>query len=283
MINKNILETEDLLEQINEELAQGTFNLQDSQLLQQMVQALADKRGMIRLGFVEAFGKIGQPAVPFLLEALKNHPNPVVRRSAAKGMAKIHDPQAIPALIHALLKDEDRVVNSSAAGALARMGAAAVPALLEIIAGDYPETAKGHATWAVSFIGAEATEQLYEAFKSNIVDIRVTVVSALANIVAEHGKERCGQVFMEALEDEAMEVRFEAIAALSHLPPQFALPHLIPLLENSNSELVRAAILSLGKLGADEALPHLRAHEEGEMAPIAKIAISQIESVSEGG
>ena len=87
------IETEQLLEQINEQLAQETFDLKDTVLLQKMVEALADRRGIIRLGFVEAFGKIGKPVTPFLSEALANHPNPVVRRSAGKGLVPLRGSQ----------------------------------------------------------------------------------------------------------------------------------------------------------------------------------------------
>ena len=275
------IETERLLAQINEQLAQGTFDTRDSQLLQRMVEALADGRGMIRLGFVEAFGEIGKPAAPFLLEAFAYHPNPVVRRSAGKGMAKISEPKAIPTLIDAMLKDEDKVVKSSAAGALARMGVAAVPALLEVIAGDSPGTAKGQASWALASIGAEATEQLYEAFKSDQVDVRTAVVGAFAKIAAEHWDEGFQQVLISALQDQAVEVRLEAATALSGFPPKFALAHLFPLLDDPNPELTRAAILALGKLGDRAALPYLQAKLTDERVGIpqlAKIAISQIEN-----
>ncbi len=273
--------TEQLLAQINEQLAQGTFDTKDSQLLQRMVEALADGRGMIRLGFVEAFGEIGKPAAPFLLEALVHHPNPVVRRSAAKGLAKIDEPQAIPTLIDAMLKDEDTVVKGSAAGALARRGAAAVPALLGVIAGDYPKTAKGQASWALAFIDAEASEQLYEAFNCEQVEVRTAIVGALANIATEHSNKRCQEVLIAALQDGAVEVRLEATTALSRFPPEFALPKLLPLLEESDPELVRTAILSLGKLGESAALSHLQAKladEREGISPSAKIAISQIKS-----
>ncbi|NER49392.1 MAG: HEAT repeat domain-containing protein [Symploca sp. SIO1A3] len=276
---------EQLLAQINEQLAQGTFDATNSQLLQRMTEGLADGRGMIRLGLVEAFGEIGKPAAPFLLAALAHHPNPVVRRSAAKGLAKIDEPQAIPTLIDAMLKDEDTVVKGSAAGALSRRGAAAVPALLSVISGDYPKTAKGQAIWAVGLIGAEAIEQLYEAFQSEQVEVRTAVVGAIANIASssDHPDEGLEQVLVSALEDEAVEVRLEATTALSQFPPQFALPKLLPLLDDPNPELIRTAVLSLGKLGDTEALPHLQgklADERVGIPQVTKIAISQIESSS---
>ena len=273
------IETELLLEEINKQLAQKTFNSQDSKLLQKMVEALADKRGMIRLGFVEAFGQIGKPITPFLLEALANHPNPVVRRSAGKGLAKIQEPHSIPTLINALLNDEDIVVKSSSAGALAKMGAHAVKPLLEIIEGDYPSISKGQASWALGFIGEEGIEELLLVYQSDNRDVRLGVVGALGRIAESRWDESLEQVLFSALEDRDLEVRLEAIATLSRIPPALALTKLIPMLDESNLELSRAAFLALGKLGEKEALPYLEAKLEDNrpgISEVAKIAISQI-------
>ncbi|NEO33636.1 MAG: HEAT repeat domain-containing protein [Symploca sp. SIO3C6] len=99
-------ETDRLLAQINQQLLAGNFESNDSQQLQRLVAALADQRGIVRFGFVEAFGKIGKPMVPFLLESLANDPNPVVRRSCGKALAKIADSQAIPVLIETLQRSK---------------------------------------------------------------------------------------------------------------------------------------------------------------------------------
>ena len=273
------IETELLLEEINKQLAQKTFNSQDSKLLQKMVEALADKRGMIRLGFVEAFGQIGKPITPFLLEALANHPNPVVRRSAGKGLAKIQEPHSIPTLINALLNDEDIVVKSSSAGALAKMGAHAVKPLFEIIEGEYPSISKGQASWALGFIGEEGIEELLLVYQSDNRDVRLGVVGALGRIAESRWDKSLEQVLFSALEDRDLEVRLEAIATLSRIPPALALTKLIPMLDESNLELSRAAFLALGKLGEKEALPYLEAKLKDNrpgISEVAKIAISQI-------
>ena len=280
----DLIETEQFLAQINEQLAQKTFDSQDSELLQKMVEALADKRGMIRLGFVEAFGKIGKPVSPFLSEAIANHPNPVVRRSAGKGLAKVQDPSAIPTLINALLNDEDTVVKSSSAGALAKMGAIAVKPLLEIIEGDYPGTSKGQASWALGFIGAEGIEELLLAYQSDNRDVRIGVVGALGRIAETKWDERLKDVLFSALEDQDLEVRLEAITALRTVPPEFSLPKLIALLDEPNLELSKAAFLALGKLGDKQALPYLEAKlndTRSGISQLAKIAISQIKDVDE--
>ena len=80
-----------------------------------------------------ALVKIGQPAVPALIGALKN-PDKRVRTHTASALARMGEQAkaAIPALI-AALKDKDTNVRSSAAFALGRMGEqakVAIPALI---------------------------------------------------------------------------------------------------------------------------------------------------------
>ncbi|NEO37485.1 MAG: HEAT repeat domain-containing protein [Moorea sp. SIOASIH] len=274
-------ETDRLLADVNTQLAEGNVDITNPQQLKQMVESLADSRGMVRLGFVEAFGKIGKPATPFLLEALANHSNPVVRRSCGKALAKIRAPQAVPTLIDALLNDEDTVVKSSSAGALARMGEAAVPKLIEVLeSAEYPQSAKGHASWALAFIGSEAAEHLYQAIHSESEDVRMAVVGAIANLVDEPGNDQATEILLLALKDESVNVRAEAATSVSQLDPQVGVPHLIPLLEDPSQEVRRRAILSLGKLKDEAALPPLTAKlsdDREEIRQLVKVAIAKIQ------
>lgn len=273
--------TDQLLEQINQQFKKATIDFSDVQLLQRMIESLADSRGLVRLSLVEAFGKIGQPAVPFLLKALNNHLNPVVRRSSAKALAQIQQPDTIPHLIEAMVADEDTVVRSSAAGALARIGAAALPALLSIIEGNYPDTVKGQATWAMAYVGVEAVEPLHQALESDDANIRLAALEAVVKIAEEHGDKLSQKAIVATLQDEDIEVRLEAITALSRLPSEIALPNLLPLLEDANSEVTKRAILALGKLAQPEVLPILEAQlakKQAGVAQFAQIAISQIKN-----
>lgn len=275
-------ETDALLQTVNEQIALGSFDTNDQQLLQNMVESLGDSRGMVRLGFAEALGEIGQPATPFLLEALANHPNPVVRRAAAKTLTIIADPKAIPTLVEALLNDEDTVVKGSSVGALARTGEAAVPVLLEILASpENPESTKGHAAWALAFIGTEAKEQLYAAIASESAEVRAAVVGAIAKVAEEDREERAFNLIVNSLSDPAVNVRSEAAAALGNLTYQAAIPNLIELLDHSEGESRKAAALALMKIGEPTTLEPLQAgltkeSEEGVTKAI-ELAISQIE------
>ncbi|TAD93139.1 MAG: HEAT repeat domain-containing protein, partial [Oscillatoriales cyanobacterium] len=152
------------LREVTEQIDLDTFNPDDSEVLKQLVECMGDTRGMTRLRFAETLAEIGEAATPFLLDGLANHPNPVVRRAAAKTLTLIADPNAVPHLIHALLNDLDTVVKGSSIGALARIGEPSVQALLDILGTkDLPESTIGHAAWALAFIGAGAKEYLYQA------------------------------------------------------------------------------------------------------------------------
>ena len=244
------VETDILLNLVNEQIARQSFDYRDGDLLKQMVESLGDSRGLVRLNFVEIFGKIGKAATPFLISALTSHKDPVVRRSSAKALAQISDPQAIAALREALLNDEDRVVQGSAAGALARTGAAAVPALLEIIAAsDRPAQIKGHATWALAFIGTKGKQDLYKAITSKEPEVRFAVVGALAKVAEENGEDLALNILVNALSDSASIVRCEAAAALANLIYLPAIPLLIKLLNHPDKESRKAAALALMKIG----------------------------------
>ncbi len=275
-------ETEALLETVREQLSSDTFDCNDQQLLKQMVESLGDTRGTIRLGFAQALGQVGKPAVPLLIEALSHHGNAVVRRAAAKTLTLIADPTAVPPLIDALLTDEDTVVKSSAVGALASTGEAAVPALLEILnSPELPESTKGHASWALAFIGAEVKEILYREIASESADVRVAVVGALAKVAQDAPEEKTFKILIDALGDRESMVRCEAAAVLGNLSYQPAFPQLVELLPHADGETRKAAALALMKIGDRAALEPLQAALERESETIVRrsleLAISQIE------
>lgn len=276
-------QTDALIQMVTEQITLDTFDRNDQQLLKRMViEGLGDTRGLVRLRFAETLGQIGESATPVLVEALANHPNPVIRRAAAKTLTLIADPTAVPTLLDALLNDEDTVVKASAAGALARTGEAAVPALLDILASpEHPESTKGQAAWALAFMGSEAAEYLYKALSSDCVDVRRAVVGALAHVAQEQTDEKASQILVSSLTDPSAEIRTEAAAALAQINYPPAVPHLILALRDSDSEVRKAAVTTLGKIGDRTALEPLKAALNDELEVVrllAKLAISQIEN-----
>ncbi|AVH72048.1 HEAT repeat domain-containing protein [Nostoc sp. 'Lobaria pulmonaria (5183) cyanobiont'] len=281
-LNLSQAETDALFAAVSEQLSLNTFNPDDQDLLKQMIESMGDSRGMVRLSFAEALGKIGKPAAPLLMEAVANHPNPVVRRASTKTLTLIADPIAIPTLVKALLNDEDTVVKASSVGALAKIGKPAVPALLKILgSNEYPESAKGYAVWALGFIGAEAKEYLDREINSDSAEVRAAVVGAIAKIAQEGTEEGAFNILINALTDPSEIVRCEAAAALGSLTYRSAIPNLIDLLHHPDWETRKAAALALMKIGDGAALEPLKAaltqEEEAGVKAVIKLAISQIE------
>ncbi len=288
-------ETDALLEAVSEQLDLETFDTNDHQLLKQMVECLGDSRGMVRLRVAETLGEIGESATPFLLAALANHPNVVVRRASAKTLTIIADPTAVPDLVHALLNDEDTVVKGSSVGALARTGEAAVPLLLDILASpEHPESTKGHAAWALAFIGAEGKKYLYQSITSDSAVVRSAVVGAIAKIAQESPEEEAAfRTLVNALCDPDENVRCEAASVLGNLTYQPAIPNLVQLLHQPQWESRKAAALALMKIGEacskdavqrtailDSLQTALTQEPEIAVQGVIKLAISQIEKTS---
>jgi bilin biosynthesis protein len=274
-------ETDAFLREVTEQIDLDTFDPDDGEILQRLVECLGDTRGMTRLRFAETLAEIGEASTPFLLDGLANHPNPVVRRAAAKTLTLIADPTAVPHLIHALLNDGDTVVKGSSIGALARIGEPSVQALLDILASkDLPESTIGHAAWALAFIGAGAKEYLYQAIASDSPVVRSAVVGAIAKVAQEEPKPELFEILVKSLTDVDVDVRCEAAAALGNLAYKPAIPNLIELLHHGDGETRRAAALSLMKVGDRSAIEPLQAalakESEAAIQGVIKLAISQI-------
>ena len=280
-------ETDELLAQVTQQIAQGTFDNSDQKLIKQMVECLGDTRGLVRLGYAEALGAVGKSAVEPLIDALLHHPNVVVRRAAGKTLTLIEDPQAVPHLIYALLNDEDTVVQGSAVGALARTGEASVAPLLEILSSpDSTESHKGHAAWALAFIGAKAKDQLYAAYSSDSPEVRAAVVGAIAKVAEENRDDtQALNLLVESLKDIASNVRSEAAAVLGNLKYQPAITNLMELLNHSEAETRKSAALSLMKIGDRNSIEQLQAalakEPDEEIKKAISLAISMLEKQTE--
>lgn len=286
-------ESDALLQTVREQRSLQTFNPNDSELLKKMVECMGDSRGMMRLNFAETLGLIGKPATPFLVEALANHPNPVVRRASAKTLTLIGDPVALPALLEAFLHDDDTVVHGSAAAALAQLGEPSVPHLLEVLASPkHSENTKGHAAWALAFIGSKAKKYLYREIASDSVEVRAAVVGAIAKIAQEEPEEAAFNLLVNALTDTAEIVRVEAASALGITAYKPAISNLIELLHHASWESRKAAALALMKIGTSEYPPDFSVllepleaalvnESEAQVRQVIQLAISQIHKQSE--
>lgn len=130
-----------------------------------------------------ALVRIGRPAVPPLLEALKNK-EWYVRMNAAETLGKIGDSSAIPALARAFI-DRDQGVREAATEALAKMGSPAFPTLIECL------TAKSTNArlCAVEALGSSGDSSVVTAIIKVLKDpneeVRETAIGALVTIATK--------------------------------------------------------------------------------------------------
>ncbi len=168
---------------------------------------------------MEKLGKIGEPAIPALMESLQDK-NLLVRRSAAQILKEIGVP-AIPALVKAL-KDSDVKVRRNA-----------VNVLKEIIRYWYVLQELSEAKNAVP--------QLIPLLKDSDADVRRSAASTLGNIGAE-AKNAVPQLIL-LLKDSDTDVRRSAGDVLGRIGAEAktAVPQLIPLLKDSDANVRSSA------------------------------------------
>ena len=275
-------EASQLATELKLQLRNGQVPLASTELIKLMVAGLGDRRGLMRLTFAESLGAVGYAAVPYLCQALKPTNNVTVRRAAAKTLTLIGDSSALPALLDALLNDDDPVVQGSAVGAMAAVGDAAVETLLGVLTN--PETTAmqlGLASWGLAFVGARAPEALRNAAKSLHPEVRTAAIAALGDQIQSQADIEARELVVQALDDDSSDVRAEASTLLGKLHDlEWALPLLTPKLGDNNSQVRKNAALSIMKLEAHDAIPILKEYEAKESDENVKIvfrlAINQL-------
>jgi HEAT repeat protein len=217
---------------------------------------------------IEKLVKIGEPAIPALIEALREE-NLLVRRSAAEALRKIGD-RSIPALVKAL-KDSDVKVRRNAINLLiiinygwsgsSSQAKTAVPQLIFLLKDSDPDLRRSAAD-ALENIGPEAktaVPQLILLLKDSDADVRRSAARALGNMGAE-AKTVVPQLIL-LLKDSDAGVRSNAADVLGSIgaASKTAVPQLILLLKDSDIFVRTSAISALRNMGAEvkAAVPQL--------------------------
>jgi hypothetical protein len=132
-----------------------------------MIALLSNPDDLTRTRACESLMVLGRPAVPFLVEALKDS-NDLVRWEAAKALDAIGDPTVAPALVQAL-EDDAFEVRWRAAEGLSKMGMNGVRPLLKALIED-PESA---------ILRESATYILHQVAKGEGEDYLLPILTAL--------------------------------------------------------------------------------------------------------
>jgi outer membrane protein assembly factor BamB len=171
----------------------------------------------------EIIRRIGPPAIPVLVEMLRDKRVPI-RRNAADALIDLApDTETIQPALREALEDDDSFVARDAARALGALDEKAAPSVLALVkALSHPEPhVRLYAAEALASIGpkgASATADLAKAVSDSVPGVRWAACEALASIgpAAQPAVPR----LIEALEDEFLYVRICAAGALGSIGPK---------------------------------------------------------------
>lgn len=221
--------------------------------------------------------RIGEDAVPFLLEALQTRdPNllPYYQQILA------HIPSAAPILIKALSTAHPLLRGRVAEVFAISRDNRTVPALLEALQGEY-FTVRSRAALALGKIGdVRATEPLLQALKDPEDEVRGAACLALASFKDPSTFDDITNVL---LDDPKIEVRQAAAQGLGNTEHPAALPYLMEALHDSywwyEREYAASDLLAaIEKMGSQAVEPLIEAlqHKEGTVRKFAAILLGRI-------
>ncbi len=196
--------------------------IKDVSAVPALLGALEGEDKQMRCYAAEAFRGFGAPAVPALLNYLKDG-DEHVQRTATRALGVIKDVSAVPALIEYL---KDKNVRLHAAEALGWIGdRSAVPALLKDL-NDEDKQVRCSAAWALGEIkDPSAVPALIERLSDDEHYVRCLAAEALAKI----GDASSIPAIVERLKDENAYVQRYAVEALEKIGDASAVPALTAL------------------------------------------------------
>ena len=289
--NQQINELEGLTEQealelaevLKQKLVDQETPSSDQTSIKQMVAGLGDQRGALRLTFAQSLGNVGEAAIPYLCDAMKNNPNVIIRRASAKTLNLIGSEQALPNLIEAFKTDPDPVVQGSSAGAMATIGVPAIEDLLKILTEPNCTAFQvGLINLALSFIGSKAPDALNNAIQSDNIEIRIAAITVLAEQIQSGRYQSASKTLLKALSDQSSEVRAEAATMIGKtLEPEDASEKLCELLSDESVQVRKNTSLALMKMEAEEAIRPLKnaaaIEKDEQVKSVMNVAIKVLE------
>jgi HEAT repeat protein len=217
---------------------------------------LKDKAAEVRQTAGNALWRIGTPAVPALLPALKSE-HAAVRKLALGALGRMTPPvrKAVPAMAE-LLKDEDESVAWQAGQVLGEMGDAAGEALPALLEASKADTGAGRAARdalkRVRKAPQSSVPALVKLLKDPEPSVRLQAVQVLCDL--EEGDKECLATLVGLVRRREASIRFGAATLLSKYgsAAREAVPALIEVVRNETDFQTRlAAVNALGCIGPD--------------------------------
>ncbi len=225
----------------------------DAEVVPVLINSLGTDDGTM-FGLVLA--RIGPPAVPAVVEALKDK-SADVRANAAWTLGYMYSDaeQAVPNLLE-LLKDQNAGVRNAAAQSLAYIGTGAKLAVPSLVVALNDEEVRDNAAFALGQIGLEARSALIKALRDQKKRTRTTAAGGLVyieSIYCDSVNKEAVAILKGALFDNNDDIRREAAERLKWGGNKVlsVVPDLIRALSDKNQEVRIQAIRALSEIDSD--------------------------------
>ena len=252
-----------------------------------LIEKLTDNDFRVRHDAADAVVKIGSPAVPFLIEALKAESRQVRWRAAsALGEIGAEASSAVPSLM-VTLHDQDEYIRRIAAFALGKIGPQASSAIPDLMVAlqDSDRNLRTIAAEALGKIGSEASvavPPLIAMLHDANADVRLSAATALGRIGAE--EKTAVPALITVLQDANQYVRQGAADALGRFgaKAKTAVSALITALQDENKYVRLNAASALGRIGieAKPAIPALIGALQDEKVEVRRNAATGLGGIA---
>lgn len=272
-------DTESLKEIIEQEEVTQDKETEDKKSLQKeingLIEQLAEGDIIDQYKAGRKLKKIGKPAVPALIDAIKGD-NKRLRKAAMIVLGQIKDKSTVPVLIEELEKTKDKKMRAGLIIILGRMGdKRATPTLMKALNEESEEVVAAAAYSLGKLKEEKATSLLIPLLSHSSEYIRQTVTKAIekigdksipilikdmeqrplntryliVNILGKIGGEQAVDTLLETLKDNNEYIRLSSAHALSELGNNRGYNLAIQYLNHSRPEYQFLAIKTLEKLG----------------------------------
>lgn len=198
--------------------------LGDPRGIQPLIALLSDVEPDVRMDAARALVRIGETAVPALIDSLK-HQSVDVRIAGARILGRIGSPAAVAPLI-TLVRDPEFSVQKAAAWGLEKIGGPAVPDLINLMKGGEA----GVRRLAINAVGYIQDVRAVEPLVLMLYDVVSPVRESAAEALGHIGDLTAVEPLITALDDEDPWVRASAARALGRLRDPRAVLRLMDLL-----------------------------------------------------
>ncbi|MDY0018744.1 MAG: HEAT repeat domain-containing protein [Anaerolineae bacterium] len=252
--------------------AESLGHLGDPRSIFPLMDALHDSSSFVRRATAIALGQLqAKEAQVALLQALDD-PNFYVQRAVINAIGKLGIPDLGSVLLPFLDTDDPRI-RRTVVTALRRMGTHDAVSRMVTMLEEYMRAPAPHDLPVVKtlilalgdFRSQEAVPVLLQVVQG-YVGVRSLAASALGHI----GDHRAGPVLVEALKDRSASLRLAALKGLGRLGYVKAAPTIREFFSSPDPRMRRVSALAAGQLRDHEAIPHLLEMLHNDSSPLVR-------------